>query len=170
MVTPGRYPFSDPVIAALGAAGWTPDRNFDISAWAEELASQGYRLNTTAAQALREFGGLEVGPVNMEGPNFSNEEPLNVDPILAGSGHYPLVAELARELGGDWYPFGEWLSSSSIFVSPSGWVVATGLSWIWEVGGSVEEAIEFALMAHRPLRCLKVLAPGAKPWPPDELT
>jgi hypothetical protein len=163
-----RYPLSAPVIAALEAAGWTPDRDFDISAWVEELGSQGYRLNDVVERALRRYGGLEVGPLNVEGLNFSNDEPLNIDPILAGSGHYSLAEELARELGEDWYPFGEWLSSSSVFVSQSGWVVATGLGWIWELGRSVEEAIEFALMAHRPLRCLRVLAPGAKPWPPQE--
>jgi hypothetical protein len=47
-------------------------------------------------------------------------------------------------------------------------VVATGMGWRWELGKAVEEGVEFALMAHHPLRCLKVLTPGAKPWPPQE--
>jgi hypothetical protein len=160
--------FSAPVIAELEAAGWIPDREFDISAWIEELRAQGYRMSDVAAAALRRYGGLEIGPINTEGPNFSNDEPLKVDPILAGSGHRVLALELERELGGDWYPFGEWLSFSSVFIDPSGWTVATGLGWIWELGTTVEDAIEFALMAQHPLRCLRVLTPGARPWPPLE--
>jgi hypothetical protein len=161
------FPFSPQVVAELEAAGWSYDRAFDISAWVEELRPQGYRLTDVADAALRRYGGLELGPINQEGANFSNDESLNVDPILAGSGHYALAEELERELGGSWYPFGEWLSSSSVFVNQVGWTIATGLGWIWEVGSSVEDAIEFALMAHHPLRCLRVLTPGTKPWPPE---
>lgn len=159
--------FSPPVLEELEAAGWGPDRAIDISAWVEELGPQGYHLSDVAARSLRSFGGLELGPINTEGANFSNDEPLNIDPILAGSGHFALAEELSRELGDVWYPFGEWLSSSSVFISASGHVVATGLGWIWALGEFVEDAIEFALMANRPLRCLRVLTPGAKPWPPD---
>jgi hypothetical protein len=159
--------FSPEVRLALESAGWSSDRDFDIAEWVHELGAQGYRLSAVAERALRRYGGLEVGPINEQGPNFSNDEPLVVDPILAGSGHYALAEELSREIGEEWYPFGEWLSSSSVFVSRSGWVVATGLGWIWELGKSVEEAIEFALMADHPLRCLKVVTPGAKPWPPE---
>lgn len=165
-VQAGGTSFSAAVTAALEAAGWTTDREIDISAWVDELGAQGYRLSGEAQRGLRGFGGLEVEPINTEGPNFSNE-PLVVDPILAGSGHRALAEELAREIGGDWYPFGKWISSSSVFVATDGWVVATGLGWIWELGRSIEDAIEFALAANRPLRCLKVLAPGAKPWPPQ---
>jgi hypothetical protein len=160
-------PFSGPARAALAAAGWTPAREVDISSWLAELGAQGYRVSEVAAAALRSFGGITAGPVNTEGPNFTNDEPLSVDPILAGSGHRALAEELERELGGNWFPLGEWLSSSSVFVNDAGWTVATGLGWIWELGHSVHEAIEFALMADRPLRCLKVLTPGAKPWPPS---
>ena len=163
----GRPVFSASVLQVLNAAGWTPDRKINISAWVEELGPQGYNLSDVAAQSLRSFGGLELGPINMEGPNFGNDESLNIDPILAGSGHFALAEELSRELGDEWYPFGEWLSSSSVFIGASGHVVATGLGWIWELGTSIEDAIELAVMANRPLRCLKVLTPGAKPWPPE---
>ncbi|GAA2163167.1 hypothetical protein GCM10010403_01790 [Glycomyces rutgersensis] len=131
----------------------------------EELRLQGYDLSQVADSALRSFGGLEIMPSNEFGPNFSNDAPLIVDPILAGSGHRVLAEELERELGGSWYPFAEWLSGSSVFIRGDGWTVATGLEWIWELGTSLESAIEFAVRAHRPLVCLRVLRPGAKPWP-----
>lgn len=102
--------------------------------------------------------------------NYSAE--LFSDPVRsalesAGSGHYEFAAELEEALGGGWYPLGEWLSYSSVFVDRSGWTVATGLGWIWDLGPSVADAIEFALMAHRPLKCLKVVFPTVNPWPPD---
>jgi SUKH-3 immunity protein len=157
--------FSPVVREELQSAGWTPGRSYDANAWIDELNAQGYRLTDVAEAAMRSYGGLELNPINVDGPNFSNEEPLILDPILAGSGHYALAEELSRELGGTWYPLGEWLSSSSVFVNQDGWTVATGLGWIWELGRSVEEAIEFALTANQPLRCLRVLDPGGQPWP-----
>ncbi|MEV6830351.1 SUKH-3 domain-containing protein [Amycolatopsis sp. NPDC051102] len=158
--------FPDPVLRALQRAGWRPDRRVDTSAWEAELAAEGYRLRPAAAVALRSFGGLTLPLLNRSGPNFANDEPLTVDPIAAGAGHHELARELASELGGNWYPLGEWLSSSSVFVEDSGRVVATGLGWLWELGESVSAAVVFAMTAHRPLTCLRVLAPGASPWPP----
>lgn len=163
MATPAH--FSATVLGALRQAGWRPDRSVDTAHWIDVLEREGYQANEAATAALGSFGGLVIEPVNTEGPNFRNVEPLDVDPILAGSGHRVLADELTGALGGQWFPFAEWLSSSSVFVRGDGWVVATGLGWIWELGRGVPDAIEFAVTAHRPLRCLAVLAPGAQPWP-----
>jgi len=113
------------------------------------------------------FGGLSVAPVNEVGPNFVNGEPLTFDPIDVGSGQYVMAEELHDNLGGNWYPLGEWMSSASVLVDDHGWTVATGLGWVWELGKTVEEAIDLALLANRPLVCLKVLNAGSKPWPPE---
>jgi hypothetical protein len=161
------FEFPDAVARELERAGWSWGRSVDIFGWEAELGEQGYRLSPVAAAALRSFGGLVFEPVRAAGPNFSNDEPLTVDPVLAGSGHFELACELASELGGNWYPFGEWLSFSSVFVEDSGWVVATGLGWIWELGKSVGDAITFALAPERSLKCLRVLAPDARPWPAE---
>ncbi|MFY1694625.1 MULTISPECIES: SUKH-3 domain-containing protein [unclassified Solwaraspora] len=154
-------------LSALRGAGWHENRQVDVSEWIELLAAQGYHINEPARSTLQAFGGLSVEPVNEVGPNFENGEPLNFEPIDAGFGHHLLAEELHEALGGNWYPLGEWISSSSVFVDDRGWTVATGLGWIWELGKTVEEAINLALLANRPLICLKVLTPGAKPWPPD---
>jgi hypothetical protein len=161
-------PFGPAVTRALLTAGWTPGRERDISGWTGPLAAEGYHLSDAAAAGLRSFGGLVIPPVTIAGPYFANDEPLNVDPLVAGSGHHELAEELTRFLGGDWYPFAEWLSYASVFVERSGWTVATGLGWIWELGRSVHEAVEFAALADRPLRCLAVTSPGIEPWPKYE--
>src|SRR4051812_13719876 len=106
-------PFTAPVLAELKDAGWTTDRKYQISAWILELGQQGYQISVAAEEALSSFGGLRLNPVNRVGSNFSNDDPLIFDPILAGSGHYALAEELHEELSGDWYPLGEWLSNSS---------------------------------------------------------
>lgn len=162
-VDPSR--FSLAVRAELDRLEWSPDRSVSIVEWVAELGAQGYELTSVASEALTSFGGLSMGPVETMGPNFTNDEPLTVDPIAAGSGHRELALELEAALGGDWYPVGEWLSYSSVFVDGSGWFVATGLGWIWELGHSIEEAVEFALAANHPLKCLKVLTDGVEPWP-----
>ena len=157
--------FSAEVREELKNAGWTAARSVPLGDWIAELGGQGFRISTIAAEALGAFGGLSMVPVNTVGPNFANDEPLTIDPILAGSGHRELALELEASIGGNWYPIGEWLSFSSVFIEDTGWVVATGLGWIWELGPSIEEAIEFALMANHPLKCLRVLSDGAEPWP-----
>lgn len=157
--------FSAGVREELGGAGWTPDRSVPVAEWIAELDGQGYQVSAIAAEVLEVFGGLSLGPVNAIGPNFGNDEPLTIDPISAGSGHRALALELEAAIGGNWYPIGEWLSFSSVFIEDDGWVVATGLGWIWELGRSIEDAIEFALMANHPLKCLKVLTEGVDPWP-----
>jgi SUKH-3 immunity protein len=152
-------------VDALRLAGWHECRRKEISDWVLHLEGDGYTINSHAEAVLAAFGGLVAGPVNTRGPNFSNDEPLRFDPLDAGFGHYVFAEDLERELGGSWYPIAEWLSSCSVFVDPTGWVVATGLDWIWELGASVEEAIDFALTANKPLRCLRVLTPGVPPYP-----
>jgi hypothetical protein len=156
--------FSTKVRKELKRKGWTPDRSVPVAQWVAELDEQ-YRISSLAKATLSAFGELSLGPVNTVGPNFMNDEPLTFDPIAAGFGHQEFAAEIEDALGGNRYPIGEWLGFSSVYIEDGGWVVATGLGWIWELGHSIEEAIEFALMANHPLKCLKVLDEEGDPWP-----
>ncbi len=74
------------------------------------------------------------------------------------------AVEVESVLGGRSFPIGEWLSHSSVFVEARGRVVAAGMGWIWELGSSVEESLELAVTADRPLLCLHS-DPGLDPWP-----
>ncbi|WP_442904688.1 SUKH-3 domain-containing protein [Glycomyces sp. MUSA5-2] len=161
-------PFSLPTLRALHDVGWSEDRQVDITPWMNELEPQGFISSSVSKAALSSFGGIEIPPLNTTGPNFSNDEALVVDPILAGSGHHVLADELSEALGGDWFPFAEWMSGSSVFIDRTGRVVATGMDWVWHMGVSVNEAIEFVVRAHQPLSCISVLRQGVAPWPPLE--
>ncbi|WP_419723315.1 SUKH-3 domain-containing protein [Streptosporangium roseum] len=152
------------VLTAIKASGWAPGRRVDISQWVTSLASEGYHASPLAKEVLSSLGRLVVDPTNSNGLNFSNDEPLNFDPISAGSGQRELAQEVESILGGSYFPIGEWLSYSSVFLESGGRMVATGMGWIWELGATFEDGLELAVRAHRPLICL-YSDPGLAPWP-----
>lgn len=150
---------------ALTSSGWSPQRRIDPSRWVNDLTREGYRPHPLALEVLATLGGLSIAPVNKVGPNFRNDDPFNFDPIAAGSGQLSLAAEVESVLGGSYFPVGEWLSYSSVFVEAGGRVIASGMGWIWEMGPTFESALELAIFANRPLPCL-YSDPGLDPWPP----
>lgn len=158
---------SEDLLGALIASGWSVGRKVDGSQWLEPLEDEGYRSHPLAEEILTALGGLSIDPTNRIGPNFRNDEPYNFDPIAAGSGQRDLARQVESVLGGDYFPIGEWLSYSSVFVEARGRVVATGMGWIWELGPTFEDSLELAVCASRPLACL-YSDPGLDPWPrPD---
>jgi hypothetical protein len=159
--------FSAATLSSLERAGWRPGRSTIATAWVRECVAGGYVLHGAGDAALREFGGLCVEPSSVKGPNFSNDEPFMIDPTLVGSG---FQGELGEAIGGGWWPIGEWLSNASVLMRQDGLVVAAGFSWVWKLGDSMDDAIEFAVRAHRPLECLAVVDEGVDPWPPKRET
>jgi hypothetical protein len=152
------------LLQALRDSGWSPQRKVDAGPWLDSLRQEGYVPNSKAEEILTALGGLAIEPVNQSGPNFSNDEPFNFDPISAGGGQRDLALEIERVLGGNYFPIGEWLSYSSVFVEDGGKVVAAGLGWIWGMGATFEDALGMAICADRPLVCLHS-DPGLEPWP-----
>ncbi|MFD5622408.1 SUKH-3 domain-containing protein [Streptomyces yangpuensis] len=155
---------SPDLLQALRGAGWHPQRRVGVNSWINSLQREGYLSSPQVEEILAALGGLVIEPINWSGPNFTNGEPFNLDPISAGSGQLGLASEIERVLGGRYFPIGEWLSYSSVFIGVDGRVVAAGLGWIWEMGSTFEEALELAICANRPLICLHS-DPGLDPWP-----
>ncbi|WP_081736502.1 SUKH-3 domain-containing protein [Amycolatopsis orientalis] len=158
---------SKDLLRALAASGWSVGRRVDVGQWIKPLEDEGYRAHPLAEEILAVLGGLSIEPVNRVGSNFSNDEPYNFDPLAAGSGQRDLAEEMESVLGGDYFPIGEWLSYSSVFVEAEGRVVAAGMGWIWELGSTFEDSLELAVCANRPLVCL-YSDPGLDPWPRPE--
>ncbi|MFH8982963.1 SUKH-3 domain-containing protein [Streptomyces varsoviensis] len=157
---------SQATLGALAVSGWNPERAVDAVQWVKPLEDEGYRIHPLAEEVIAKLGGLSVEPVNRVGFNFTNDEPYNFDPFAAGSGQRALAVEVERVLGGHYFPIGEWLSYSSVFVEEGGSVVAAGMGWIWDLGSTFEESLELAVCATRPLLCLHS-DPGLDPGPQD---
>lgn len=149
---------------ALDIAGWSAGRAVDAGRWVKSLEREGYRTHPLAVDVLSALDGLSIEPINRVGPNFANDEPYRFDPLAGGSGRIALAAEMEAVRGGHYFPVGEWLSHSSVFVESGGRVVAAGLGWFWELGSTFEESLELALCAKRPLLCVYA-DPGVAPWP-----
>lgn len=157
--------FSSELVGALRDEGWSPDREVDITYWVEYLELEGYGINPTARFFLESFGGLSISPLNREGPNFKNGEPLTIDPMACGSGHRYMAMEVEGVLGGSFYPVGEWLSYANTFIGDDGRIVSTGMGWVWGLGENLADSLELAIFANRPLKCL-YSDPGLESWPP----
>ncbi|MDQ0774880.1 hypothetical protein QF026_003346 [Streptomyces aurantiacus] len=155
---------SEDLRRALVASGWSAGRKVDAGQWVKPLEGEGYRSHPVAEEILAAVGGLSIQPVNRVGPNFNNDEPYNFDPFAAGSGQRDLATEVEGVLGGNYFPIGEWLSYSSVFVEAGGRVVAAGMGWIWELGSTFADSLELAVCANRPLICLHS-DPGLDFWP-----
>ncbi|MEU3024089.1 SUKH-3 domain-containing protein [Nocardiopsis alba] len=157
--------FSGELILALQNEGWSPGRKVDVTRWVEYLKLDGYHINPTARVFLESFGGLSLSPLNREGPNFKNDEPLTIDPMACGSLHHHMATELENVPGGSFYPIGEWLSYADTFIGEDGRIVSTGMGWVWGLGENLADSLELAIFANRPLKCLHS-NPGLEPWPP----
>jgi hypothetical protein len=150
--------------SALRRAGWYPGRDVDIAAAFVTLEEVGYALSPVAARLLRAISGLKVEPAVVAGPNFSNDEPLLVDPVGVGKRHRDEAVEIGSALGGDWYPLGWWLSYSHVFMESSGAMSAYADGLVWDLGRSPSEGMNLMVSATRPLVCVHASA-GVKPWP-----
>lgn len=146
--------FSAEVLRALESAGWTPDRKVEVADLFSVLEEDGFHPHPLAREVLESFGGLVVEPVNLVGPGFHNDEPLTFKPIDA-AGHLSDLQDVEEALGGSYFPLGEWMTYSNVFLEAGGRMVATDGAVIWEMGDSFESGVEFALRAHHPLVVLR---------------
>lgn len=136
---------------ALECYGWSESRRVDVSRVIERLAVAGYEIEECMVEVLSSFSGLTLTPVVEKGVDFRNDDPLIVDPVGVG------VRQIkqARDLQ-DWFrvrfcPLGWWLCRSHVYFSSSGLVVASSPGVVWHLGDSLSEAIDFVLLANRPL-------------------
>ncbi|MEV4638117.1 SUKH-3 domain-containing protein [Actinoplanes sp. NPDC049548] len=155
---------SPELLAALEAAGWDRDRDVAIDHVVEELAAQGYEINTYAAAFLRSLCGLRIDPANEDGPNFQNTEQLIVDPLGVGRRHRPEAVEVESLIGESVFPVAWWLSYSYVHVAASGRMVAFSSGLTWSLGNTPEQGLDMAVRASEPLVCIGSRSGQAR-WP-----
>jgi hypothetical protein len=102
-------------------------------------------------EVLASLHGLTVVPLVEQGSNFRNDEPLLVDPLGVGVRHRREAAELEEWFRVKFCPLGWWLTGSHVYFSAEGLVVASAPGVVWEMGSDLASAIEFVLLANKPL-------------------
>jgi hypothetical protein len=137
--------------AALESQGWSGGRRTDVSAAIARLTDAGYAVDARMADVLASFAGIKVGPVVVRGVDFHNDEPLIVDPVGVGARNREECADLESRFGTRFCPLGWWLSRSHVYFGSSGLVVAALPGVVWHVGDTLGDAINFMLLADRPL-------------------
>ena len=96
--------FSPEVEDVLRGAGWSPDRQVEITGWTSLFESDGLHAHQAAVDFLREFGGLAV---HISGPGREKaKEPFEIDPGLC-EGEGELFVTWGEELKRQLFPLGE---------------------------------------------------------------
>jgi hypothetical protein len=75
--------FSDTTLHVLGEAGWFPHRSVSTGMFEAHIARDGYYINDTIRDFLREFGGLTLTPPPLKIRNGKGR--INSSPIVIGS-------------------------------------------------------------------------------------
>ncbi|WP_432994131.1 SUKH-3 domain-containing protein [Dactylosporangium sp. CA-233914] len=153
-----------PVIAALEASGWFWGRKVDVSEIIADLIVEGYRRNPPAIAFLSALSGLRIAPINSEGPNFANTEPLFIDPGGVGRRHRSGAAEVESVVEEDVFPVAWWLSHSYVYVTASARMVAFSSGLIWLLGKTLEQGLDMAVRAPSELVCVGSRE-GQPRWP-----
>ncbi|MDX3855796.1 SUKH-3 domain-containing protein [Streptomyces sp. AK02-01A] len=146
-----RIPLQPESRSALEAKGWSEDRQVDVSPVIERLTGAGYEINERMAEVLSSLSGLTLNPVVEEGIGFRNDEPLIVDPIGVGVRRLKEARDLEEWFKVPFCPLGWWLCRSHVYFSSEGLVVASAPGVVWHLGDSLPEAIDFMVLANRPL-------------------
>lgn len=152
--------YSPEVRTALEAAGWYPGREYPAQSWADALTREGFHINDNALAIWSEFGGIRVRRESEERPSS-----FYFDPFDAASG----AADEARRLNEDYRenlsPIGLWSSQYRSYIAESGWVMAVGPGWDWELGKNLADMLDLVVIGGAEIKCLKVTHPGARPFP-----
>lgn len=135
-----QKPFNPTTLRVLTAAGWTErrDRPDDLDLWEKKL-SLGFALFSSAADALRRFGGIQVTR-RAPGAGWALRS-FHLDPVLALD-EEDRFEEFGELLGARLYPLGE-LDDGHAFlaIDEAGRVYALMLD-VWLLGDSIDDAIE----------------------------
>jgi hypothetical protein len=148
---------SDRTQQLLAAAGWTPDRQVDVSQDIQEMEAEGYTCFPVAQTFLRSFQGLQLEWTDMDvrsGRELQNS--LWIDSAAAAAGEFP---EWHRDyeafLGRPLCPIGRAENSHfTLWMDIQGWIYGTFDELCVLYGETAVQAID-ALVTRRTSRKLR---------------
>jgi hypothetical protein len=124
------------------AAGWTPDRQTDISTYVKSLAGEGYTIPTTVSSFLSSFGGLRVRHPHHRVPG--TDDSFHFDPIRAVSRNFKEnIDAFADRIGRPVVPVGEAFTDYMVLLMSADGRFFAGLDDLLVfVGNDPAEALE----------------------------
>ena len=140
--------FSNDVLSALEASGWTRDRSVPTAQWVEQLEAEGFTMLPEAVDVLEAFGGLEVVPRKSASDAYAAEV-LRFDPILAASGEFDRISYWQIRLNTRLSPIAEIGGGAILLLAEDGRVVSCWCDRLWLDGTSFEDALESTVVAKR---------------------
>jgi hypothetical protein len=137
----------------LYRAGWSPERQVEITGWVTSLQKEGFTPNPIALAILASFGGLSLRIPPAGTGTYEHE--LRFDPVRAATGESDRGKEWKDELGVDLFPVGEEVTSGNIIWAGSDGRIYYGRGFgLYLLGDSLQMATEWlALPVSAPILC-----------------
>ena len=134
----------------LRAAGWTPERQVDITEWTDALRRDGVEVSPHAEAILRKFGRIRLGHRGRGGPS---RQDFSVDPTSwLGEGEH--VRDIEAAIGHRLSPLGETMGAAMLGVLDDGAVIAEMDGDVVQIGRSWRDALDYLIL--RPAATLKL--------------
>ncbi len=136
--------FSERTLSALYAAGWTPNRNIDISTELDILKKQGYSTFPAALDFMKRFSGLQISFQSLFDSKIHYSVHFGTKPVLymEGEGGGEGIEGFAEDLNTRLCPIGADNSGILWTMAEDGKVYGIYMPVILLMGNSGEQAIE----------------------------
>lgn len=143
-----KFSFSLDLKRILLTAGWSEDRQVNLSTVIQSLHSGGVSLSGFAISTLEQFEGLCIDPVCRVGTLFRPESILFV-PTDAVDGEQDRLLCWGEGLGESVSPLGSYGSNSILFTVASGGTFVGLDSSVWPVADQFELALHHLVFADQ---------------------
>jgi hypothetical protein len=134
----------------LRAHGWSPERDLDISEWADRLRSDGNEVFPIAAAILRNFGGLHVKSGE---PPTGSRFAFDIDPS-SWFQERELVQAVEEVIGARACPLGEAYGGAMLAVLEDGRIIADLSGDIAMLGDDLPAALDLLILGQGAYRTL----------------
>lgn len=132
--------------AILRKAGWSPDREVDVSEWVERLRRDGYDVFPLAEAILRSYGGLDLEHRGYRGPSWFD---FQVDPS-SWYGDFDRLRYIDEVTGTRLCPLGETSGAGMLGVLSDGRVVSELDGDLVLIGDTWRAALQNRLLGEGP--------------------
>jgi len=134
--------FSEKTLKSLFEAGWTPERETDISIEIGLLEQAKYSVFPVVKDFLKHFGGLRLSVPNPLATEIISFLDLTVERAIRSGFDREMIQGYGEDLGIEVCPIGVDRDSIVYIMSSAGYVYGIYSADTWLIGNSGEQAID----------------------------